>query len=117
MDSAFGVDHGQISKATQKQPRLPRSTTAQKIGRAVRVGTIKGTKAADAPLSVSGLGRAVGRGTANTGVKIAGMGGRMQAHGGRTGTAVAALGLGGAGYAYHKAKVKEPKTKAPKVVQ
>ena len=113
MYSAFGVDHGEISKGVRV--RLGWSKPAKKLTRAqVRTrgqGTGKGTRteivtrklknAAEAPVSVAGTGRAAGRG-------ITGTGAFMQNRPGITGAAL--LGGGSAG-TYHHLKQKEPKRK------
>ena len=117
MESAFGVDHGEISKAE----RLPRVTTARKLGRLVRTGSIRassrGDKLVNTPLSVSGLGRATGRGTQKVGEATTAFGHKMQANGGVTGGVVVAGGAG-AGYAGYKHAQNQPpkKTKPPRAM-
>jgi hypothetical protein len=110
MISAFGVDHGEISKA--RLPRLPngkRMTRAQRATRGVNPNAKpRGQQASDflnrvgdAHVSLKGIGNTAGKGAA-------GVGNFMAGHPGLTGTAVIG-GAGAGGYKYLSDK--EPKTK------
>ena len=114
MNSAFGVDHGEISKA---EPR-PRPTTAQRLGRFTAVNADRagraGRKVVTTTLSVEGTGRATGRGTEALGRGITSAGKVFGRHPGKTGSLVFA-GAGAAGVsAYKHARNQPPKVKAPR---
>jgi hypothetical protein len=112
MYSAFGVDHGEVSKGLKLSwVKRPRKLTRAQI-RTQGQGTGKGTRteavtrklknATETPVSIAGTGRAAGRG-------ITGTGAFMQNHPGVTGSAL--VGGGGAA-AYHHLKQKEPKRRS-----
>lgn len=104
MQSAFGVDHSEVSKAfpaiTRKQKAKRDRNSAVRLRSAARRGKIQRVsgaiitapgKAARKKVSVADVGSGVGRGTAKVGTLV----GRYPVV---TGTAV----LGGAGYGAYK---------------
>jgi hypothetical protein len=99
MESAFGIDHGEINKA-----RLPRSPMPRTRTRAPsRASQIKGqlNRLGEKDISIKELGGGAGRGVAN-------VGGFMQRHPGLTGTAL----VGGGGAAGYKVlSEKQPRKK------
>lgn len=91
MESAFGIDHGEINKA--RLPRLPRGvTSATKPKAPSRASQIKGSlnRLGEKDISVKELGGGAGRG-------VASVGRFMQNRPGLTGTALVGGG-GAAGY-------------------
>lgn len=109
MLSAFGVDHGEISKGRGIfYPRLPKvASRAQKATQGTGVATgpqrVKAAlnRAGDAPVTIKGVGRASAR-------TMRGVGGVFEGHPGLTGTAL----VGGGGVAgYQHLKNKEPRKK------
>lgn len=91
MMSAFGVEHGEFSKARRKQPG-PTSPAAQKVADGAKaVARIPG-KVVNAKVSIAGVGEAAGKGA-----KAVGTAAHAAAtkHPGLTGAAL----IGGGGYA------------------
>ena len=113
MQSAFGIDHGEISKAAYRMARGGRIAAAaskltrrnpSKVARAAvptRTQQVKGklNRVADAEVSLNQIGTTASRG-------ISGTGNFMNKHPGLTGTALVGGG-GAAGYSHLKNK--EPK--------
>ena len=119
MYSAFGVDHGGISKGVVRGPGgLPRSRKLIWVGSKARKGYEGGKRAGHAittaEISVQGLGRAAGRGSEATGRGAGKLGGFLEKHPAVTGTTVVGTGAGVAGYQYNKARTSKPKVKASK---
>lgn len=116
MDSAFGVDHGEISKIRiPRKVHPPAEALARKAaqraqgaraGNAVRKGPGKlkklGEKAVNTEISVSRVGRGVGSGIGTVGRKTNEV---ITRYPGVTGTAV----LGGGGYALYRSGRKPKK--------
>lgn len=101
MESAFGIDHGEINKA--RLPRLPRGTKPPRAPS--RASQIKGSlnRLGEKDISVKELGGGAGRG-------VAGIGRFMQNRPGLTGTALVG-GSGAAGYKYLSGKQPRKKTR------
>lgn len=94
MDSAFGIDHGEVSKA---MPPTVAHTGGRKIAGAFkRIGS--------ANISLNEIGQSAGKG-------VKGTGSFLEKHPGLTGTALVGGG-GAAGYKYLSRK--EPKRKKPR---
>jgi hypothetical protein len=98
MESAFGIDHGEISKA--RVPRPPRGARAPS-----RASQIKGqlNRLGEKDISIKEVGRSAGAG-------LTGVGGFMQRHPGLTGTALVGGG-GAAGYKLLSEKQPRKKTR------
>lgn len=111
MTSAFGIDHGEISKvkvtwggAPDKTARMALTEQARKVGKLRELPK----KVVEAPISIGGTGRATSRGVKAGGEGIAYAANKYP---GLTGTAI----LGGGGYAaYRAARQQPPKKKKPK---
>lgn len=91
MESAFGIEHGEINKA--RLPRMPRRRAPVPPPKAPsRASQIKGSlnRLGEKDISVKELGSSAGS-------SVAGVGGFMQRHPGLTGTALVGGG-GAAGY-------------------
>lgn len=119
MLSAFGVEHGEVSKGVAYGAGgLPRSRKLIALGRASRKGfeaTKRGAhKVVTTELSVQNLGRGTGLGIGAAGRGAGKVGEKLAAHPAITGSVVAGSAAGGAGYQYHKAKTATPKTKKKK---
>lgn len=109
MISAFGVDHGEFSKARYQQNQPKRMTRAQRRTKG-KAGVLTGPqkivqaahRAGEAPVSVKGIGGSVGRGIQGTGRFLAN----------RPGLTGAALVGGGGAAGYKYLSDKEPKKKS-----
>lgn len=106
MESAFGIEHGEVSKAFRKKPPPQKPTnqvriTLRDVG---RKAAAKGSKVAGTRLSLTDVGNATGKGFQHGG---AGVGRALQAKPGLTGAAL----VGGAGYGLYRTNNKK---KAPK---
>lgn len=98
-ESAFGVDHGDVSKASTGFPRARWANKAGKAyGKAKGKLTQMGDRAGNASVSVKGIGHKVGYGISGVGVGTAKAGNKMMDHPGKTGAAT--LGVAGAGAGY-----------------
>lgn len=118
MKSAFGVDHGVVSKGVTHGPGgLPRSRKLIALGRGARKafeGSKRvGNKITTTEVSVQSIGRSAGTGTAAIGRGAGKIGGALEKHPGATGAAVIGTGAGVGGYQYNKARKKQPKAKKP----
>jgi hypothetical protein len=119
MESAFGIDHGTISKGVAYGPGgLPRSRKLIALGRGARKGyegaRKAGRKVVTTEVSVQNVGQAAGAGTAAIGRGAGKVGASLEKHPGVTGAALIGGGAGYGGYRYHQARNKPPKTKKPK---
>lgn len=101
MQSAFGIDHGEISKARLPRSPLPRTRTRGPRAPS-RASQIKGSlnRLGEKDISIKEVGRSAGSG-------VAGVGGFMQRHPGLTGTAL----VGGGGAAGYKILSEKPRKK------
>lgn len=106
MTSAFGVEHGEIAKAN-----MPRAAWATKAGKGIKTagGHLKrlGRTAANAPVSVAGVGRVVGEATDIAGLSTRAAAEGMKKNPGLTG-ATALGSAAGYGVYRHKQGKKKP---------
>lgn len=116
MISAFGVDHGLVSKGVARGPGgLPRSRKLIALGRGSRKVYDKAKRGAHkvvtTELSLQNLGRGTGKTFEAAGRGTGKIGRGLGKHPAVTGTAVAGGAAGYGGYKYHEARQKPPKTK------
>ena len=105
MESAFGVDHGEISKG------VTWASWGRKAGTAAGTVAGHGKRIADKSISVSGIGDSTGAAAQWTGKKISGTGSALRRHPSLTGSTVVGAGGTAGVLAYRKDKKGSKKPK------
>ena len=98
MESAFGVDHGEIEKARRRRPQ---PTPPSYKPAAAKLKAL-GNRVANAPISLNSVGNTAGKGVTAVGTGLR-----------RFPAATGAVVLGGGGYALYKNPPGEKKKRKP----